>query len=233
MTELIPEGTSRLLLVEGKEDKEFFIQLHSHLKFPERIPWILKYEGKDKLKDKLSEFLYQLIRVPNSNFKQVSQIGIVRDADYGTDAFQSVQTAIKNANANSPRQLPVPRTVIEPSEGSPKVSVLILPSEKRDGMLEDLVLDALNDDPITPCVDDFFTCLKNRKVEIVQERLSKARVRVFITGKNVDRQATVSDDTDKLRLSDIYKMSWWRGDAFWKHESFDEAKAFLRQLVFD
>ncbi len=227
MTELIPEGTSRLLLVEGKEDKEFFIQLGSHLKFPEGIPWILPYEGKNNL----AGFLYQLIQ--NSNFKQVSQIGIVRDADYETDAFQSVRTAIKNANANSPRLLPVPKNVIEPSEGSPKVSALILPSEKRDGMLEDLVLDALNDDPITLCVNDFFTCLKNRKVEIVQERLSKARVRVFITGKNVDRQAAVSGDTDKLRLSDIYKMSWWRGAAFWKHESFDEAKAFLRQLVFD
>lgn len=223
MTELIPEGASRLLLVEGREDKQFFIQLG----YPSELPCILQYEGKNNL----AGFLYQLIQ--NSNFKQVSQIGIVRDADYGTDAFQSVRTAIKNANANSPRQLPVPETVIEPSEGSPKVSVLILPSEKRDGMLEDLVLDALNDDPITPCVNDFFTCLKDRKVEIVQERLSKARVRVFITGKNVDRQAAVRDDTDKLYLSDIYKMSWWRGDAFWKHESFDEAKAFLRQLVSD
>ena len=227
MTELIPEGPSRLLLVEGKEDKEFFIQLGSHLKFPEGIPWILKYEGKNNL----AGFLYQLIQ--NSNFKQVSQIGIVRDADYGTDALRSVQDALRNANANSPRPLPVPKTVIEPSEGSPKVSVLILPSEKRDGMLEDLVLDALNDDPITPCVNDFFTCLKDRKVEIVQERLSKARVRVFITGKNVDRQASVRGDTDKPRLSDIYKMSWWRGAAFWEHESFNEAKAFLRQLVVD
>ena len=227
MTELIPGGKSRLLLVEGKEDKEFFIQLGSHLEFPEGIPWILKYEGKAKL----SKFLSQLIQ--NQNFKRVSQIGIVRDADYGTDALQSVRDALKKANANSPRLLPVPKNVIEPSEGSPKVSVLILPSEKRDGMLEDLVLDALNDDPITPCVNDFFTCLKNRKVEIVQERLSKARVRVFITGKNVDRQAAVSDDMDKLYLSDIYKMSWWRGVAFWKHESFDEAKAFLRQLVLD
>ena len=220
MTELIPEGASRLLLVEGREDKQFFIQLG----YPSELPCILQYEGKNNL----AGFLYQLIQ--NSNFKQVSQIGIVRDADYGTDAFQSVRTAIKNANANSPRQLPVPETVIEPSEGSPKVSVLILPSEKRDGMLEDLVLDALNDDPITPCVNDFFTCLKDRKVEIVQERLSKARVRVFITGKNVDRQAAVSNDTDKLYLSDIYKMSWWR-DEFWNHEGFNEAKAFLRQLV--
>lgn len=222
MRSLIPEGVSRLLLVEGNEDQEFFIQL-SH---PSEPPRILQYEGKDKL----SKFLYQLIQ--DTNFKQVSQIGIVRDADYGTDAFQSVRTALKNANANSPRQLPVPETVIEPSEGTPRVSVLILPSEERDGMLEDLVLDALKEDTIMSCVDDFFTCLTDRKVAIVQERLSKARVRVFITGKNVDAQATVGKDTDKLYLSDIYKMSWWR-DEFWEHESFNDAKKFLQKLISD
>lgn len=226
MKELIPEGKSRLLLVEGKEDKEFFIRLGSHLKFPKGIPWILPYKGKDNL----SKFLYQLIQ--GTNFKQVSQIGIVRDADYGTDAFQSVQTALENANANSPRQLSVPKTVIESSEGTPRVSVLILPSEERDGMLEDLVLDVLKEDTIMSCVDDFFTCLTDRKVEIVQERLSKARVRVFITGKNVDAQATVGKDTDKLYLSDVYKMSWWR-DEFWEHESLNDAKIFLQKLVSD
>lgn len=222
MRSLIPEGVSRLLLVEGKEDQEFFIQLS----YPSEPPHILQYEGKDKLKNRL----LQLIQDPN--FKQITRIGIVRDADYGTDAFQSVRTALKNANANSPRQLPVPETVIEPSEGTPRVSVLILPSEERDGMLEDLVLDALKEDTVMSCVDDFFTCLTDRKVEIVQERLSKARVRVFITGKNMDAQATVGKDTDKLYLSDIYKMSWWR-DEFWEHESFNDAKKFLQKLISD
>jgi len=99
-------------------------------------------------------------------------------------------------------------------------------------MLEDLVLDALSEDSIMPCVDDFFTCLRDHHIDIVQERLPKARVRVFITGKNVDGQATAGADADKLYLSDIYRMSWWRAE-FWEHESFNDARAFLRQLVMD
>ena len=226
MTALIPEGKSRLLLVEGKEDQEFFIQLGYHLQFSKETPLhILQYEGKDKL----ARFLYQLIQ--NPNFNQVLQIGIVRDADYNTDAFQSVQSAIRRASQYSKQQLTVPQSPMQPSEGKPKVSVLILPTD-REGMLEDLVLDALNEDLIMPCVDDFFTCLRDNHIDIVQERLPKARVRVFITGKNVDGQATAGADTDKLYLSDIYHMGWWRAE-FWDHESFNDAKAFLRQLVMD
>lgn len=226
MTALIPEGKSRLLLVEGKEDQEFFIRLGYHLQFSEETPLhILQYEGKDKL----AGFLYQLIQ--NPEFNQVLQIGIVRDADYNTDAFQSVQSAIRRTNQYSKQQLPVPQSPMQPSEGKPEVSVLILPAD-TEGMLEDLVLDALNEDSIMSCVDDFFTCLGDHHIDIAQERLPKARVRVFITGKNVDGQATAGADADKLYLSDIYRMSWWRAE-FWEHESFHDARAFLRQLVMD
>jgi len=226
MTALIPEGESRLLLVEGKEDQEFFIRLGYHLQFSEATPLhILQYEGKDNL----GRYLRILMR--NPNFEQITRIGIVRDADYGTDAFQSVKTALEYANRNNRQQLPVPQSPIQPSEGKPEVSVLILPAD-TEGMLEDLVLDALSEDSIMPCVDDFFTCLRDHHIDIVQERLPKARVRVFITGKNVDGQATAGADADKLYLSDIYRMSWWRAE-FWEHESFDDARAFLRQLVMD
>ncbi len=226
MTALIPEGKSRLLLVEGKEDQEFFIQLGYHLGFTSESPLhILQYEGKDKL----AGFLYQLIQ--NPNFKQVSQIGIVRDADYGTDAFQSVQSALERANQYSKKQpLPVPQIPMQPAEGRPRISALILPAD-AEGMLEDLVMNALKEDTIMPCVDDFFICL-DRKAAIVQERLPKARVRVFITGKNMDAQATISDDASKLYLSDIYHMSWWDNE-LWEHDGFKDAKAFLRQLAVD
>ena len=226
MTIRIPSDKSRLLLVEGKEDQEFFIQLGYHLKFTAETPLhILQYEGKDNL----GRYLRILMRLPS--FEQIIRIGIVRDADYGTDTFQSVKTALEYANRNNRQQLTVPQSPMQPSEGKPKVSVLILPTD-REGMLEDLVLDALNEDLIMPCVDDFFTCLRDNHIDIVQERLPKARVRVFITGKNVDGQATAGADTDKLYLSDIYHMSWWRAE-FWEHESFNDAKAFVRQLVMD
>lgn len=229
MTALIPESKSRLLLVEGKEDQEFFIQLGSQLdsqEFPQELfPHILQYKGKDNL----GNYLRLLMKL--RNFKQISHIGIVRDADYGTDAFQSVQSALKYANRRNAQQLPIPQSPIQPAGESPTVSALILPTN-AEGMLEDLVLDALKEDTVMHCVDDFFTCLADREVTVVRERLSKARVRVFIIGKNMDAQATVGDDADRRYLSDIFRMTWWRPE-LWEHESFNDAKAFLRRLAAD
>lgn len=225
MTALIPESKSRLLLVEGKEDQEFFIQLGSR-EFPQELfPQILQYGGKDNL----GNYLRGLMRL--RNFKQISHIGIVRDADYGTDAFQGVRSALEYANRRNAQQLPIPQSPIQPAGESPKVSVLILPTD-AEGMLEDLVLDALKEDTVMRCVDDFFICLADRERVFVRERLSKARVRVFIIGKNMDAQATVGDDADKRYLSDIFHMSWWR-EELWEHESFNDAKAFLQWLAAD
>ena len=227
MKALIPPNKSRLLLVEGNEDQEFFIQLGFHLEFTSETPLhIVQYEGKNNL----AKFLILVMNDPN--FSQLTHVGIVRDADYNTNAFQSVVTALVSANQNSSRQFPIPEKAVQPSDGIPKLSILILPSVERDGMLEDVVLDALDNDPISICVNDYFECLADKGLEIVEERLSKAKVRVFIAGKNVDRRSSERDDTDKLYLSDVFRMSWWQ-DQFWEHPSFDETKRFLLQLIAD
>ena len=49
----IPDDKQRLLLVEGKEDKEFFIRLRMHLQLLETVH-IHTYDGKDKRTGELS-----------------------------------------------------------------------------------------------------------------------------------------------------------------------------------
>lgn len=95
MKQLIPSGTLRLLLVEGKMDQEFFVQWGYVLKFTKQTSiQFLQYDGKDNL----AQFLVLVMNDPN--FRQVKKIGIVRDADYNTDAFQSVITAIDQHQRN-------------------------------------------------------------------------------------------------------------------------------------
>ncbi len=95
-------------------------------------------------------------------------------------------------------------------------------------MLEDLIIDVLSDDPVSKCVDRFFDCLGESEA-IAQEKLPKARLRTFISGKNVSSESE-GDDSDRQYLSDVFHMSWWR-DEFWDHPTFDDAKAFLAQLL--
>lgn len=54
-------------------------------------------------------------------------------------------------------------------------------------------------------------------------------MRAFVTGKNVSDQAK-GDDSEKLYLSDVFHMSWWQPE-FWEHDAFDDANAFLTQLL--
>ena len=93
MTPRIPDGKTRLMLVEGKEDQEFFIQLATHMNVIDGWPLhIEQVEGKGNF----GEFLRGLMRHPD--FKQVRKIGIVRDSDYNGGAFQSVLSHIDFAN---------------------------------------------------------------------------------------------------------------------------------------
>ena len=227
MTELIPDGKTCLLLVEGQDDKEFFVQLVGHESFKAKHQLhIHKYGGVTKLAGVLNLFSQ------DNAFHEVARVAIVRDADFGTNAFESVRQAILNSNKNSSRAYPVPDQPLVPVGDSPWVNTMILPSSEREGMLENLMWDALKGDTIAACADEFFGCLERAGKHVTKERLSKARVRVYISGKNASDEAT-GDDSDKGYLSDIYKMSWWRENNLWDHSAFDDAKAFLTQLLAD
>lgn len=220
----IPEDKSRLMIVEGKEDQEFFIQLATHLKIIDGWPiHIEQLEGKGNFR----EFLLALTRHPR--FGKLTSLGIVRDADFGTNSFLSVRDTIESANDVSPRQLPVPQRTIEVAEGTPNLTVLVLPSVERDGVVENLILDVFTDDPVFACVDKYIQCLSEEGHKISQTKLPKARLRTFMIGKNIGSESE-GDDSDKQFLSDVFRMSWWKAE-FWDHPAFDDAKAFLCQLL--
>lgn len=220
----IPEGKSRLMIVEGKEDQEFFIRLATHMNVIDNWPvHIEQLEGKGNF----GAFLRGVMRHPR--FGQLAKVGIVRDADYGGNTFQSIRDTLKSANDRNPRQLPIPLQVLELAEGVPNIIALVLPSGEREGMIEDLIMDVFDEDPVSKCVNMYFKCLREEDIGISQERLPKARLRTFITGKNIGSESE-GEDSDRQYLSDVFHMSWWRAE-YWDHPVFDEAKAFLAQLL--
>ena len=224
MRDAIPVNVSRLLLVEGKVDQEFFIRLAAHMKLLEDWPLlIIQYGGKNRLAERL-----RTLTRPDT-LEQIKRIGIVRDADFKTDAIQSVRDAIEKANIKNPIQLPIPHKLNEMTTGNTNVIVKVMPSVGREGMIEDLIFDVLRDDPVANCVEQYFDCLGKAEGTIVQERLPKARLRTFITGKNVGSHSA-GRDFNRQYLSDVFHMSWWR-DEFWDHPTFDDAKAFLVRLL--
>lgn len=190
-----------VLVVEGKEEEVFFQAFINHLRF-EGIQ-ILPIGGKEQLRPNLKAL------VASPGFSKVTSLGVVRDADANPDAaFQSVQDALKGA------KLPTPERPLVPIGRSPRVAVMILPEGNAPGMLEDLCLKSVAQDPAMTCVEKYFQCLQ-KKVSL-PDNLSKAKVQVFLASR----------PKAGLRLGEAAQAGYW----LWKREAFQPLISFLNNL---
>ena len=157
------------LLVEGNDSRNFFEAFIEHLSLADIQ--IQNFGGVYEL----SGFLRALVNAPD--FQTVQSIGIVRDAETSAErAFQSVQSSLERV------RLPVPDSPAERTGTSPAVTVLILPGENRQGMLETLLCESFADDPVEGCIDDFFKCVESLP-DVSIERSDKARAHAYLTTK--------------------------------------------------
>lgn len=190
-----------LLVVEGRDDQEFFDALLRTIDMSE--VQILAIGGKTKLRKNLKGL------AATENFHQVRGLGIVRDADAdAAEAFRKVRTALRAA------ALSVPENPMEPSGSDPRVSVMILPGGSETGSLEDLCLRSVDGDPAMLCTDRYFECLDGQQVGHAQH-LSRARVQTFLASR----------PTPDLRLGIAAQRGHWPLE----HGAFQETRDFLRQ----
>jgi len=191
---------SGLIVVEGREDKLFFDALIKHLSF-DNIQ-VLPISGKTELR----RYLRTIIQTPG--FDEVKSLGIARDANSDPKAtLQSIRDSLKSV------RLPVPEKPLAPSGSQPKVTILILPHEDTPGMLEDLCLQAVMQDPAMVCVDQYFQCLKQKGLTL-PSKMSKAKVQVFLGSRA---------EPGKL-LGVAAQAGYWPFDV----EAFEKVRTFLR-----
>ena len=198
----------RLLVVEGSDEKRLFKALIAHIKksgIKIDAVQVIDAEGKGKIKSNIQ------VIANESNFSTVSSIGIVRDADHdAADALISVQDALRTA------KLPVPNAplIVERDEAR-KVAVLITPYGKSSGMLEDVCLEAMEDDPAMECVQDYFSCIESCLAE-QPNNLSKAMVQAFLASRK----------HSGLSLGVAAQRRYWN----FEHSAFDPMKELVRML---
>ncbi|MFQ5880501.1 MAG: DUF3226 domain-containing protein, partial [Dehalococcoidia bacterium] len=196
----MPEPTRivevKQLLVEGADGHRFFAALTSEMALSGIQ--VQNYGGVTEL----ASFL-KALRDTSGFRERVSSVGIVRDAEASaSSAFQSVQSAVQNAGWEAPQQ---PMT---PAGDSPKVTVLILPDANRPGMLEDLLLEAVSDDPVIPCVNKYFECV-NARLGSVPRPMPKARAHAFLASR----------ERPHLRVGEAADAGYWQLDnAAYNHD---------------
>lgn len=193
---------SKILLVEGNDPRNFFEAFVRHLSI-DNIQ-IQNFGGITQLRD----FLEGLVGA--TGFRVVESIGIIRDAETSAEsAFQSVQSSLKNA------ALPVPNMPERRTDTSPAVTVLILPGNNQQGMLETLLCESFAGTPENDCIDAFFACvdaLPNASIK----RPEKARARAYLTTKS----------DPHLSVGVAAKRNYWDLD----HPIFDRVRDFLKTL---
>ena len=197
-----PIGKLKQLLVEGRDEEEFFNALLRHLTI-DAIE-VRNYEGKGNLR----RFLNVFERAPG--FDEVQSIGIVRDADdSATSAFQSVQDSLRSVN------LPVPTEASVPADESPRVDVFIMPGNSEEGALEDLCLGALEGEPAMQCVSDYMQCVQQH-LSKVPRNISKARIHAFLASR----------EDPELRLG----QAAHRGYFPWGDSAFEQVIKFVESV---
>lgn len=203
MTRSIQIKSEIQLLVEGNDPRNFFEAFIRHLSLSNIE--IQNFGGVNELRG----FLRAFADSPRF-YEVVESIGIVRDAETSAaGAFQSVQSSLENA------ALPVPNRPERRTDTSPAVTVLILPGNNQQGMLETLLCESFAATPENDCIDAFFACvdaLPNASIK----RPEKARAHAYLTTKS----------DPHLSVGVAAKRNYWDLD----HPIFDRVRDFLKTL---
>jgi hypothetical protein len=191
----------KIVFCEGKDDVAVVRGLATDLKLDIEVE---PYDGKDKL----SIFLRSLWKRPEFAQQRVEAMAILRDADDDSNAaFMSVRDALRQNNFEAPA---LDKTF---SESKLKVGVFIVGVNAK-GMIEDICLNSVSDQPEFSCVDAYFGCVAQKSARSTFS--SKAKVRVWMAS-HVDYD---------LRVGRAAELGYWP----WESRAFDSLKNFLRAL---
>lgn len=166
-----------MLAVEGKDECYFFEALLDDMGITECQIYDIK--GKDNFKAKIPA----LVKTSDLDFEIVKVFAIIRDADGDhLGAFESISSIVKRTGLKEPLK------VGTFSDGNPKVGIFIMPGHSENGMLEDLCLQTVKNQPVMKHVDHYIDCVQ--KIEDGPKIIAKAKAQVYLASKPVTVYST-------------------------------------------
>ena len=207
---------TRLLLVEGKDDKRFLEALARHL--GETGITVEIYGGKPNLGNRLVNLAGRL-----NDFIDPS-IGIVRDADNSSQsAFDSVAGSLRRAGMPTPDG---PMALIE--RDGLRISVLILPPDDEQGELENVCLRSVAGSRELECVEDYLNCLESLEPAIAANQMAKAKLHSYLAIGPVRTtdDGNITRRRPALRLGEAAEAGVWD----WTSPAFQRVTEFLLNL---
>ncbi|MEK7398329.1 MAG: DUF3226 domain-containing protein [Candidatus Poribacteria bacterium] len=212
---------SKILIVEGIDEKNFF---ETWLKELNRNDiQVMPVGGKENLKPN-----FKLI-VDRPNFGDVESILITRDADYSYEnAFRSVCGILQDRRViesliNKGINLQIPESAWTFTKNTvPRICVAILPGINQTGALEELLLQTIDDDPMSDkshnFIDDAKITLDNSdyRPSPPPHRIGKAKVHAFLS----------TFDKPDRRQGEAANAGVWN----FEHKALDPLRSILEEL---
>ena len=191
----------KFVFCEGKSDQSVIRSLAKHLNLD------IKIESTGG-KNNLPNFLKSLQTRPDFAQQKVAAMAILRDADQDAiAAFQSVQDHLRQ------NSFPVPEANGTFSHSALRVGTFIVGVDGR-GMIEDICLNSVSNQPEFSCVNEYFNCIAKKSAR--SKFLSKAKVRVWMAS-HVDYEYHVGKAAEE---------GYWP----WENPAFDSLKKFLQEM---
>jgi hypothetical protein len=135
----------KLLLVEGKEDCQFFVKLIDCIGLNRMFVWGVNGKGN------FARELHALSKVHGWN--KLTHLGIIRDQDQD-NAAESIQNLLRDMGFD-----PLPSSAGVLTDGHPRVGYWIVPR-----CLENLCLETVRNHPEMDCVNQYFDCLSGKSI---------------------------------------------------------------------
>lgn len=161
-----PIREKKVLAVEGKDEVNFFDALLKHLGITDDVE-VRDVGGKYQFKSKLPAL------VRTTGFSDVEVFVIIRDADTDANAaFESIRDILKGQDLEPPSQ------INQFSDGNPRIGIFIMPGNSDTGMLEDLCLKTVEEQPAMECANVFIDCASG--LGDPPQVMAKAKAQVFL-----------------------------------------------------
>ncbi|RLG20084.1 hypothetical protein DRN77_08095 [Methanosarcinales archaeon] len=161
-----PIREKKVLAVEGKDEVNFFDALLKHLGITDDVE-VRDVGGKYQFKSELPAL------VRTTGFSDVEVFVIIRDADTDANAaFESIRDILKGQDLEPPSQ------INQFSDGNPKIGIFIMPGNSDTGMLEDLCLKTVDEQPAMECANVFIDCASGLRDP--PQVMAKAKAQVFL-----------------------------------------------------
>ena len=216
MPDISPIEKPKLLLVEGKDEVNFFAALLKHLGSSDID--VREVGGKDNFSKEFPTLLN------DPGFNSVRSYAIIRDADDSLEnTLASVQGLLKKYHQ------PVPDSHGGYAEKNDlRAGIFIMPGNADEGMLEDLCLQTVADHPVNTCVNAYIECL--RKVLEQPESNTAREDGHFYFPRNLAKVRAQAFLAGLEKICSSVGVAAQAGYWDFEHDSLEDLKDFLKKL---